>query len=118
VHPGHHRLRDLLHERHQLGAGLQQRAHLAQVGGGHVGEVVAGAERRAVPGQHHTETVAGADLGEGGQQLVHVGQGQGVAAPGPVHGHGGEVARPLDQDVLVFHKGLLLRRLGGVASGA
>src|ERR1700684_2397728 len=43
---GHHRLGDLLHECHQLGAGLQQRADLTQVRLGHVGEVVPGAEHR------------------------------------------------------------------------
>jgi len=50
VHPRHHRLGHLLDQRHQLGAGHQQRADLGQVRVYHVGEVVPGAEHRSVTG--------------------------------------------------------------------
>jgi len=43
-----HRLRHLLHQRHQLGAGKQQRADRRQVSARYVGEVMPGAEHRAV----------------------------------------------------------------------
>jgi len=72
VHPGHHRLRHLLHQRHQLGAGSQQGADRRQVGAGHLGEVMPGAEHRAGPGQHDAEGVAAAKLAEGRDQLTHV----------------------------------------------
>jgi hypothetical protein len=103
VHPGHHRLRYLLHHGHQLGARLQQRADPGQVGACDIGEVMPGAEYRAVAGQHDAEYVAAAEVAEGSDQLAHVRQGQRIPALRPVHRDGGEITRTLDEDVLELH---------------
>jgi hypothetical protein len=100
VHPRHHRLRHLLHQRHQLGAGAEQLPGGLQVGAGHVGEVVPGAEHRAVTGQHDTERVAVTNLMEGGDQFAHVGERKCVPALRAVHRDRGEVAGALDEYVL------------------
>ena len=68
-----------------------------------VGEVVPGAEHRAVAGQHDAQRVAAPQLAERRDQLAHVLERQGVAALRPVHRDGGEVAGALDQDVLETH---------------
>src|SRR5215470_2476954 len=86
----------LLDERHQLGAGDQQRPDRRKVSLDDVGEVVTGAEHRPVPGQDDAQRVAVPDLPERRDQLAHVVQRQRVTAPRPVHRDGGELARPLD----------------------
>jgi hypothetical protein len=109
VHPRHHRLRHLLHERHQVGARGQQRTDRCQVRLGHVGEVVPGAEHRPVAREHDPERVAVTDFAERGDQLAHVRQRQRVAPLRPVHRDGGELPWPLDQDVLELHGSSLLQ---------
>ncbi len=109
VHACDDGLGNLLHQRHELGAGLQQRSHSCQVRIGNVGEVVTGAEYRAVAREHNAERIAGTDLGERIDELTHVREGQGVATLRPVHRDGGELAGPVDQNVLELHGGLPLQ---------
>src|ERR1035441_7744187 len=80
-----------------------------QIGIGDVGEVVPGAEDRAVAGQDDAEGVALPDITQRRDQLAHVRQRQGIAPLRPVHRDGGELTGPLDQDVLEAHGGLLLQ---------
>jgi len=76
--PRHHRLGHLLDQRHQIGAGGQQRPHVRQVGAGHVGEVMPGAEHRAAARQHDAQRIAVPQVAERRDQLAHVLDRQGV----------------------------------------
>ena len=83
---------------------IQQGTDLGQVGVDDVGEVVPGAEHRAVAGQHDAQRVAVTQVAERPDQLAHVVLRQRVAPLRPVHRDGGEIAGPLHQDVLEPHR--------------
>ena len=103
VHLGAHRLGDVLQGVHHLGAHLEQVAGVVQRRALHVAEVVPGREHRAVGRQDHAEGVAGADLAQGGGELEHHVEGEGVALLGPVEGDRGDRSLVLDEQVLVRH---------------
>jgi hypothetical protein len=72
VHLGDDDLRHGLHEVHQLGAGEQHPAYGVEVGPGDVGEVVAGAEHRAVARPARSRSRRRGHLVERAVQLAQV----------------------------------------------
>ena len=72
MHTRHHRLGHLLDECHQFGAGDKQRTNRRQVGIGDIGEIVPGAEHRAVARKDYAQGVTVPDVAEGCDQLAHV----------------------------------------------
>jgi len=103
VDAGDDRLRDGLDRLHHLAAGAEEVTGGSEVGAGHIGEVVAGRERRSGGGQHHPPGVAATGVVEGGGEVVDHAQLEGVASTGVVEGDGDDVTGAIDPNGLGGH---------------
>src|SRR5215204_1312968 len=110
------RLGDGLHRLHQLAADVEDMPVRLRVAPDHLGEVVTCAERRTVACEEdYVRLFALPDGLQAVPQLLHVGEGEGVAFVGTVHRDAGYRAVRLEKDVLVGlslcldHRAILLR---------
>jgi hypothetical protein len=103
VDPGHDGLRKALDRVHHRGADPEQFTRLLQTCARHVGEIMAGAEHRAVGGQNHPARVGPRDRRQRGCQFAHHTQRQGIALLDAVQRHRGDRPVGRDKEMLVAH---------------